>query len=157
MPVDVAHRVHERRLLEVRVVEREGALPIHLAIGVRVHRRSVDEALRDVDVAAGDRQLERLGRAAHREQEPAALDELANLLGDVLLERRHVREAKPLRRRRVLLQQIDEPRRVAIAEVELVELAREVLVVQMQPVVLREIAALDLVVVDRRVVDARRT
>ena len=103
---------------------------------------------------AGDRQLERLGRAAHREQKSAALDELPDLLGDVLLERRNVGEAEPLRRRRVLLQQVDEPGCVAIGQVELVQLPGEVLVVQMQPVVLRQIAVLDLVVVDRRVLDA---
>ena len=75
--------------------------------------------------------------------------------GDVLLERGHVREAEALRRRRVLLQQVDEPGRVAVGEIELVELAGEVLVVQVQPVVLREIAVLDFVVPDRRVLDAR--
>ena len=78
----------------------------------------------------------------------------AKLLGDVLLERRHVGEAErasPSPRSFLLL---DEPRRVAIRDVELVELPREVFVEQVQPVVLREVAVLDLVVVDRRVLDA---
>ena len=82
--------------------------------------------------------------AALREEEPAAFHELTNLFGDVLLEPGHVRVAKSFGRRRVFLQKVDEPRRVAIGEIELVELAGEVLMVQMQPVVLREVAALDL-------------
>src|SRR5207247_4782271 len=103
MSVDVAHRVDEGRLFEVRVLKRERAFPVHLRVGVVVDRRAVGERARDVDLAARDRQLQRLRRTAHREGESAALDEEPDVLGDIFLERGNVREAKAARRGAVLL------------------------------------------------------
>src|SRR5262245_32739335 len=124
------------------VLESERALPVHFSVSIGVHRSAVDETLRDVDIVARDRELERLRRAAHREQKSAALHELTDLLGDILLEPGHVRIAELLREGGVLLKHVDEPRCVAVAQIKLVELAREILVVEMKPVVLREISLL---------------
>jgi hypothetical protein len=75
--------------LEARVPEGEGARPLHLPIGVRVGRRAVHLRAGHVDVAPRDREVERLGGAAHGEQEAAVLDVLPDALRDRLLHRRH--------------------------------------------------------------------
>ena len=89
---------------------------------------------------AGHRELERLGGAAHREQEAALLDEVVHPPGHGLLERGHVGEAVALRGGEVVVALLDEPRRVAEPEVQLVLLAGEILVVQVDPVELGEVA-----------------
>ena len=102
-----------------------------------------------------DRELQCLRRAAHREQEAAALHEGAQPLGDILLEPRYAGVAESLGRGGILRHHLTEPGRVTVAQMKFVELAREVLVVQMHPVVLREVALLNLIVIDRREIDAR--
>src|SRR5260221_2715295 len=154
MAVDVAHRVHERRALEVRVLERERALPVQARVGVRIHGRSVGKLPSDVDVVSGDRQLECFGGRRIIKKKATALDECPDFLGHVLLECRHAREAHSIGGGGILCDEVTKPRRVAIAQVELVELPREILVVEVQPVELGEVALLHLVVVDRRKVDA---
>src|SRR5690348_17636980 len=51
------------------VAEGEGARPVHLRIGVGVHRRPVGVRRGDVHVAPCEREVERFGRAAHGEEE----------------------------------------------------------------------------------------
>src|SRR5205085_11331681 len=127
MTIDVTHRIDEWRMLEVRVAEGEAPLPVHLAIGVVVHRRAVDVGRRQIDVVAGHCQLHRLCRSTHCEQESAPLDELSDLFRDVLLECWNIGEAEALRGGEILLHQLDEPGRLTIREIELVQLTGEVL------------------------------
>jgi hypothetical protein len=75
--------------------------------------------------------------------------------GHRLLERRHVVVAELARREHVTVSLRHKPRRVAIGQVQLVELTGEVFVVQVHPVVLGEIALDHLVIPHRREVDAR--
>src|SRR5688572_2624986 len=62
--------------------------------------------------------------------------------------------AEPLGRGQAAIPLLDEPGRITEAEIQLVELPGEIFVMQVQPVVLREIARDDLVIPDRRVFDA---
>ncbi len=151
--IDVAHCIHVRGQLELRIVERKRARPRHLLIGGRIYRCSVAERAGDIHRGTGYRQLERLGRTAHREQKAAVLHELPHPLANRLLQVRDCLKAEPAGRRQVSLVLLDEPWSTAIGNVELAELAGEILVMQVQPVVLGKITAHHFVVPERRVLD----
>ncbi|MFN9941825.1 MAG: hypothetical protein ACK56I_20350, partial [bacterium] len=116
--------------LHVGAGERHGARPVHPGVGVGVRRGAVGKRAGDVHLDAGQREVERLGGAAHGEEEAAAVDEGANPLRHRLLERRDVRLPEGARGGEVAIALRHEPGGVAVGEVELVELPGEVLVVQ---------------------------
>ncbi len=130
--------------LHVRAGERERPAPVELGVGVGIDRRAVGEAGGDVRALRGERQLDRLGRRAHREQKAPVRDVLADGPRYAFLEVGHVMEPEPACGVRVESHHLGEPRLTGVEEIEFRILAGEVLVVQVQPVVACERAPEDL-------------
>src|SRR5688500_10790324 len=128
MSIDVAHRVYERILLEICTLERKRAIPVQLLVRIVVHWRAVRKTPGDIRVMRGDREAQRLGGTAHREQKSALLHVLPHLLGDGFLERRKAWVTEALCRLEATVALFHEPGRVTKAEVQLVELSGEIFV-----------------------------
>ena len=144
MPVDVREARDLRVGLHVCPPEREGFRPVELPVRLRVHGRAVRERGRDVHALGGERQVDRLGGGAHREQEAAVPDVVPDVSRHGLLQVGDRRHAQLLRRIRVEPHHLGEPRLAGVNEIELRVLTREILVMQMQPVVPRELPGHDL-------------
>ncbi len=132
----------EGRLREDRgTLEGERSFPVEAGARVRFDRISVSIARRYVDSQRRQRQVDRLRRRAHGEEEAAAIDVLPNSHRYRLLETRRVGQPESPRCAAVTGHLLLQPGRACVRQVELGVLAGEILVVQMQPVVAAQFAA----------------
>ena len=130
-------------LLDVRVLERERPVPVASSrSALSIHRRPVGRTRRRCPTFCAAIASSSVSVAPHiANRNPPRSTYCRIFSATAFLSAGNRREAELLRRRQVAVALLDEPRRVAEAEVQLVELAGEVLVVQVQPVVLRQVAA----------------
>ncbi len=138
MTVDVREHRHGGALLQPGVLERQGTRPVHPGVRIGRHRGAVREAGGDVGAGRGQRQVDGLGGGAHGEEESALLHEAGNSLRDRTLLGRHRWKAELAGHRLVSIHHLGEPRSTGVVEHELRILPGEILVVQVQPVVIRE-------------------
>ena len=121
---------------------------VELLLGLRVHRVAVEHHVADINPFGGEGHVKAVGAGAHGEQIAAARHEVANGFSHSELHLRHF--GKPhLGGRCFLLRHIGlVPCSIAVGAPELAVLARKVLMVKVQPVVLRQLTVQHLHVID---------
>ena len=157
--IDVAHPravvdINGRHLVLGRVgadseiLESKAFREVEQLLRIGLHRVAVEHHVADVHILCRQRYVVTVGCRAHCEEETAPHHKVAYLVAHGQFQLAYFLIAKLMSTRLLVLDILDVPLRVAVVAPELAVLARKVLVVQVQPVVLRQGAGHDLLVVD---------
>ena len=135
-------------VFQPEILKGQGAVVVELALGGGVGGVAVVHALGHIQAQAGQGDIVGVGGRAHGEQEPAAGDKLLHFHGFGGFHLAHLAEIVALGGGLGLALLLLVPGRVAVDGVKLAVLTRKILVVQVQPVVLRQHAGQHLIVVN---------
>ena len=146
--VDVGVLVLVRVAHELEVLKGQAAVEIELGLGRRVGRVAVVHGFYQVHAQAGQGNVVAVGGRAHGKQEAATRHKFLHFHGHRGFHLAHLGKAVALGGGFGVAHLLLVPGVAAVGGVELAVLAREIFVVQVQPVVLGELAGQHLVVVN---------
>ena len=152
-PIDVRKLVHHWVHFQPVTLEGQALLEVQLGLCGGVGRVPVKHGPTNVHPLSRKGDVVAVGARTHRKQETATQDKIADRSGHFTLHLTHFLEAHELGGGALAFYLRLVPRRAAVGLVELPVLSCEILVVQVQPIVLGQLARQDLLVVNHVVRD----